>query len=53
MSGKDEKTRIEAFGSPSSRTMPRATKRHRKNRGIPPPATFDIDSLPGSSNLRH
>lgn len=26
-------------------------KRPRKNRGMPPPATFDIDSLPGSSNL--
>jgi hypothetical protein len=51
MGGKDEKTRIEAFGSPGSRKMPRATKRHRKNRGMPPPATFDIDTLPGSSNL--
>ena len=51
MSGKDEKTRIEALGSPDSRKMPRATKRHRKNRGMPPPATFDIDTLPGSSNL--
>ena len=26
-------------------------KRHRKNRGVPPPATFSIDTLPGSSNL--
>lgn len=26
-------------------------RRPRKNRGMPPPATFDIDSLPGSSNL--
>lgn len=26
-------------------------KRRRKNRGIPPPAPFDIDTLPGSSNL--
>ena len=51
MSGKDEKTRIEALGSPGSRQMPRATKRQRKNRGMPPPATFDIDTLPGSSNL--
>jgi hypothetical protein len=51
MGDKDEKTRIEALGSPDSRKMPRATKRHRKNRGIPPPATFDIDTLPGSSNL--
>jgi hypothetical protein len=51
MSGKDEKTRIETLGSPGSRKMPRATKRPRKNRGMPPPATFDIDTLPGSSNL--
>ena len=51
MSGKDEKTRIEALGAPGSRKMLRATKRHRKNRGMPPPATFDIDMLPGSSNL--
>lgn len=29
----------------------RIMKRPRKNRGMPPPATFDIDSLPGSSNL--
>ncbi|MCC8974647.1 hypothetical protein [Bradyrhizobium brasilense] len=26
-------------------------KRPRKNRGVPPPATFDIDALPGSANL--
>lgn len=26
-------------------------KRVRKNRGMPPPATFDIDTLPGGSNL--
>jgi hypothetical protein len=51
MRGKDEKTRVEALGSPNSREMPRATKRPRKNRGVPPPATFDIDTLPGSSNL--
>lgn len=51
MSGRDEKTRIEALESPGSRKMPRATKRHRKNRGMPPPATFDIDTLPDSSNL--
>ena len=31
--------------------MPRATKRPRKNRRVPPPATFDIDTLPSSSNL--
>jgi hypothetical protein len=51
MRGKDELTRIEAFGSPSSTEMPRAAKRHRKNRGMPRPATFDIDTLLGSSNL--
>jgi hypothetical protein len=31
--------------------MPGGTKRPRKNRGVPPPATFDIDALPGSSHL--
>ncbi|MET3906082.1 hypothetical protein ABID59_000403 [Bradyrhizobium sp. S3.3.6] len=51
MHGKDEMTRIEASGSPNSRKMPPATKRSRKNRGMPPPATFDIETLPGSSNL--
>ena len=51
MSGKDEKTRIEALGSPGSRKIPCVAKRHRKNRGMPPPATFDIEKLPGSSNL--
>jgi hypothetical protein len=51
MSGTDEKARTEALGSPGRRKMPRAAKRHRKNRGMPPPATFDIDTLPGSSNL--
>jgi hypothetical protein len=51
MRGKDEKARVEALGSPNSREMPRATKRPRKNRGVPPPATFDVDTLPGSSNL--
>jgi hypothetical protein len=51
MSGNEEKTRIEALESPDSRKMARAAKRCRKNRGVPPPATFDIDTLPGSSNL--
>jgi hypothetical protein len=51
MPGNDEKTRIEAFASPACSKMPSATKRGRKNRGVPPPATFDIDALPGSSNL--
>lgn len=51
MSGKNEKTPIEALGSPGGRKMSLATKRRRKNRGMPPPATFDIETLPGSSNL--
>ncbi|BAC52481.1 blr7216 [Bradyrhizobium diazoefficiens USDA 110] len=50
MRGKDEKIGIEAFGSAGSSKIPRANRR-RKNRGMPPPATFDIDTLPGSSNL--
>ncbi|WP_167529244.1 hypothetical protein [Bradyrhizobium macuxiense] len=51
MHGKGEKSRIEAFGLPDSGKMPHAAKRGRKNRGMPPPATFDIETLPGSSNL--
>jgi hypothetical protein len=51
MRGNDEMTWIEAFGSPRSVEMPRAPMRHRKKRGMPPPATFDIDSVPGNSNL--
>lgn len=51
MGRKDEETRIGVPGSPNSKEMPPAAKRHRKNRGVPPPATFDIDALPGSSNL--
>jgi len=51
MSGKDEKNPIAALEPPGGRKVPHATKRHRKNRGMPPPATFDIDTLPGSSNL--
>ncbi|MGF6312491.1 MULTISPECIES: hypothetical protein [unclassified Bradyrhizobium] len=51
MSGKDQANRIEGLRAPDSLKMPLATKRHRKNRGMPPPATFDIDTLPGSSNL--
>src|SRR5579859_1325683 len=51
MRGKDEKTPVEAFGLPGSTQMPCAAKRPRKNRGTPPPATFDVDTLPGSSNL--
>jgi hypothetical protein len=31
--------------------MSRAIKQRRKNRGMPPPAMFNIDTLPGSSNL--
>lgn len=51
MRGEDEKTRIEALGLADSSKMPRGMKRRRKNRGVPPPATFDIDTLPSSSNL--
>lgn len=51
MSDKVEKTPIEASGSPDIKELPPAAKRRRKNRGVPPPATFDIDALPGSSNL--
>jgi hypothetical protein len=51
MGGKDEKTQIEALGSPGNQKMPLVTKRRRKNRGMPPPATFDIEKLPDSSNL--
>ena len=52
MRGKDEMTRIEAFGSPRSAEIPRATMRRRNNRGIPPPVTmFDIDAVAGNSDL--
>ncbi|RXG89539.1 hypothetical protein EAS61_27640 [Bradyrhizobium zhanjiangense] len=51
MRGKDKKTQVEAFGVPDRGQTPPATKRRRKNRGMPPPATFDIETLPGSSNL--
>ena len=51
MSGKDDKTRIKASGSPDSRKTTGDTKRIRKNRSMPPPAKFDIDTLPGGSNL--
>jgi hypothetical protein len=51
MYGKDEQTRMEGFEQPGTRKMPRVAKRHRRNRGMPPPATFDIDTLPSSSNL--
>ena len=51
MGGKDEQARIEGLESPGSWKMPRVAKRYRKNRGMPPPATFDIDTLPSSSNL--
>ena len=51
MGGKEEKMPIEAFGSPDRSEMQGVTKRRRKNRGVPAPATFDIDTLPGSSNL--
>ena len=51
MPGNDEKTRIEALGSPGCQQNAVCYKAPRKNRGVPPPATFDIDTLPGSSNL--
>jgi hypothetical protein len=51
MSHKDDRTWTELVGSPNSGKMPPAVNRCRKNRGMPPPATFDIDALPGSSNL--
>ncbi|MET4330849.1 hypothetical protein ABIB80_006707 [Bradyrhizobium sp. i1.15.2] len=51
MPGKNEQTRTEVFGPADSSKMPPATKRPRKNRGMPPPATFDVDTLPNSSNL--
>jgi hypothetical protein len=51
MRGKDEETRIKALGSPDSRKTAGDTKRIRKNRSMPPPAKFDIDTLPGGSNL--
>jgi hypothetical protein len=51
MGGKNEETRIEIFGAPGCGKTSCATKRRRSNRGVPPPATFDIDTLPGSSNL--
>lgn len=51
MSGMDEKKWSQAFVVPDNHRMSPAAKRPRKNRGVPPPASFDIDSLPGSSNL--
>ena len=36
---------------PATGKMSRAIKQRRKNRGMPPPAMFNIDTLPGSSNL--
>jgi hypothetical protein len=51
MSDKGKQIPIEAFGSAGSTQQPRGTKSRRKNRGVPPPATFDVDTLPGSSNL--
>ncbi|MGY4182680.1 hypothetical protein ACVIHH_007971 [Bradyrhizobium sp. USDA 4518] len=51
MGCKNEETRIEVLGTPGYPKMPCGMKRRRSNRGMPPPATFDIDTLPGSSNL--
>ncbi|MCC8958130.1 hypothetical protein H8B02_33325, partial [Bradyrhizobium sp. Pear77] len=50
MRGKDEQAKIELLGSADSAKIPPVPKR-RRNRGMPPPATFDIDTLPSSSNL--
>ncbi|MBW5438477.1 hypothetical protein FXB41_28055 [Bradyrhizobium canariense] len=51
MPEKEEETRTELFGPADSSETPRAAKSPRKNRGMPPPATFDFDALPNSSNL--
>ncbi|WP_257169709.1 hypothetical protein [Bradyrhizobium sp. SRS-191] len=52
MGGKTDVTSsVDATGSTSSDQIATTTKRPRKNRGVPPPARFDIDALPGSSNL--
>ena len=52
MCGKYEMNRIEAFRSPRSAEIPRATMRHRNHRGMPAPATtFDIDAVAGNSDL--
>jgi len=49
---KGEMTRIEAFGSPRSAEIPRATMRRRNSRGIPLPATtFEIDAVAGAFDL--
>lgn len=37
--------------SAKTNSVSRRKKPRRKNRGVPPPAMFDIDKLPGSSNL--
>ncbi|WP_157158584.1 hypothetical protein [Bradyrhizobium sp. WSM1253] len=50
MRGKDEMTGIGTAVSTDSQEMSPVTKRRRENRGIPPPVTFDIDTLPGSAN---
>jgi hypothetical protein len=46
-----KEARIQSPGAPEIQKIWRATKHSRKNRGVPPPASFDIDTLPGSSNL--
>jgi hypothetical protein len=54
MGGKNntgDEARVEASAWPDNRKVPPVTKRNRKNRGMPPPAAFDIDTLPASSNL--
>jgi hypothetical protein len=54
MGGKNntgDEARVEASAWPDNRKVPPVTKRNRKNRGMPPPAAFDIDTLPASSNM--
>ena len=41
------RTAVDRYGDVTANTM----QPQRKNRGRPPPATFDIDTLPGSANL--
>lgn len=51
MGGRAGMTPVDATGSTSPDQSATTTKRPRKNRGVPPPARFDIDALPGSSIL--
>ncbi|GLH80711.1 hypothetical protein SSBR45G_56200 [Bradyrhizobium sp. SSBR45G] len=51
MGGKTDTTTVEATGSTGPDQSATAPRHKRKHRGVPPPARFDIDALPGSSNL--